>query len=206
MKKVIFWAFAPFLLLTQLFAESSADTGYSSAYQGYQIFLVLYFILMIYTVWRGAGENRTLIIFKDYNDLGLTFMIPAVAILIYIVFTAVGGDPRLAVALSAVLSIILFVILVRNTYIINERKLSRTILSLLTKIPLSLIWIISFVTMLKPSGATAAERRSSRGTAMIVLFFLTPIIGLVVAEKEGSLFNPKSWIRGRRVGGLRNHL
>ncbi len=60
--------------------------------------------------------------------------------------------------------------------------------------------------MLKPSGATAAERRSSRGTAMIVLAILTPIIGLVVANKEGSLFNPKDWIRGRRVGGMRHHL
>ena len=205
MKKILY-TLIPFLMAIQLFANTNTEETVSSGYQFYQIFLVFYFLLMIYTIWRGAGENRTLIVFKDYNDLGLTFLIPASAILIFIIFTAMGGDPRWAIALSGSVSFFLLVVLIRNTYIINGRTLSKTVLSLLTKVPLSIIWIISFVTMLNPSGETAAERRRNRGAAMVVLFLLTPIIGLVVAEKEGSLFNPRSWIRGRRVGSIRNHL
>jgi hypothetical protein len=35
---------------------------------------------------------------------------------------------------------------------------------------------------------------------------LTPIIGMLVVKREGSMFNPKEWIKGRRIGGIRNHL
>jgi hypothetical protein len=41
---------------------------------------------------------------------------------------------------------------------------------------------------------------------MVILAILTPIPGLLVLNKEGSLFNPKSWLAGRRVGNIRNHL
>lgn len=202
-----------FLVLLFLSAFSFGESGnipsQSSgevAYQGYQIFLFLYALLMIITIFKGAGENRIIIIFKDYNDLGLTFLMPASAVLIFIILSYMGMQPQYTMVLSGGVFLVLLIMLVRNTYIINNRKIWKTVLSLLTKIPLSLIWLMSFFTMLKPNGATAAERRSQRGGAMIVLAILTPIIGLVVAEKEGSLFNPRNWIRGRRVGNIRNHL
>jgi len=178
----------------------------STLYDNYQYFLFGYGLLIIVTIFKGAGENRSVIIFKDYNDLGLTFLMPASAFLIFTIFTLLGGKYEYALILSAGVFFVLLLMLVRNTYIINDKKIFKTILSLLTKIPLSLIWLMSFFTMLKPSGQTAAQRRSQRGGAMIILAILTPIIGLVVAEKEGSIFNPRQWIRGRRVGGMRNHL
>jgi len=80
------------------------------------------------------------------------------------------------------------------------------LMSLMTKVPLGIIWILNFITMLNPGGKTAVQRRKNRGTALVILAFLTPIIGMLVANKEGSLFNPKDWIKGKRIGEIRNYI
>ena len=86
---------------------NSGQTGY----QVYQIFLIAYFIMMIVTMFKGYGEDRTITIFRDYNDLGLTFLIPASFVLIYILFASVGGNPKWDIALAVIVALILFLIL-----------------------------------------------------------------------------------------------
>ena len=39
----------------------------------YNICLILFFLVVIAGIVKGFGKNRTVIIFKDYDDLGLTF-------------------------------------------------------------------------------------------------------------------------------------
>lgn len=173
---------------------------------GYQIFLLIYFIMMIITMFKGYGENRSVVIFRDYNDLGLTFLIPASFVLIYYLFMMLGGNPIWGAGLALVIAVSLFVILVKNTYEDNNKRMLATILSIMTKVPLGLIWILSFITLLNPSGKTAKERRNNRGTALVIMAILTPIIGMLVVEKEGSRFNPRDWVKGRRIGSVRNHL
>ena len=182
--------------------ENSGQTGY----QTYQIFLIAYFVMMIVTMFKGYGENRTIIIFKDYNDLGLTFLIPASFVLIYILFTSLGGNPQWGVILAAIVAIILFFILIKNSYIDNNRSLLHTSLAILTKMPLGIIWIINLISILNPSGKTAMKRRKNRGSALVILALLTPIVTMLVVEKQGSFFNPRDWVRGRRIGSIRNHL
>ena len=173
---------------------------------GYQVFLLIYFIMMIITMFKGYGENRSVVIFRDYNDLGLTFLIPASFVLIYYLFMIFGGNPVWGAGLALVVALSLFAILVKNTYEDNNKAMLPTVLSLMTKIPLGIIWILSFITMLNPSGKTAKERRKNRGTALVIMAILTPILGMLVVEKQGSMFNPRDWIKGRRIGGIRNHL
>ncbi len=169
-------------------------------------FVLIYFGLMIFTIFKGVGENRTIVIFRDYNDLGLTFLIPVSAFLIVMLFTSFGGNPQVGMLLALVVVAILFGILARNTYEDNHGSFLYTILAVLTKIPLAFIWVINFIAMLNPGGKTQRERRKNRNSAMLILAFLTPIIGMLVVKKEGSLFNPRDWIKGRRVGSIRNHL
>jgi len=173
---------------------------------GYQIFLLAYFIMMIITIFKGYGENRSVVIFRDYNDLGLTFLIPTSFVLIYYLFMMFGGNSVWGAGLALVIAVSLFVLLVKNTYEDNNKQMLATILSILTKVPLGIIWIVSFITMLNPGGKTAKERRKNRGTALVIMAILTPIISMLVVEKEGSLFNPSDWIKGKRIGSVRNHL
>lgn len=182
--------------------ENSGQMGY----QAYQIFLISYFVMMIVTIFKGYGENRIIIIFRDYNDLGLTFLIPVSFVLIYILFTSLGGDPRWGGMLGIIVALILFLILIRNSYIDNNRSLLYTSLAILTKMPLGIIWIVNLVSILNPSGKTAMERRKNRGSALVILTLLTPIVAMLVVEKKGSFFNPKDWIRGKQIGSVKNHL
>lgn len=205
MKKFVFLLISIILPVSVL--QANGQAGFlNSPNNGYQIFLLGYFMLMIITMFKGYGENRTVIIFRDYDDLGLTFLVPASFILIIYLFRSLGGDQQLASLLAIGVSIVLFTILVRNTYLDNHRSLLPTVLALMTKIPLGIIWVLNLVTVLNPSGKTASERRKNRGSALVILALLTPLITLLVVNKKGSLFNPKEWIRGRNVGSITNHL
>jgi len=171
----------------------------------YNIILICYFAILITGIIKGIGENRTLIVYRNYDDLGLTFLIPASFILIINIFIAMGGNATIGVSIGAIVSIGLLIKLISITFSDNKKSISKTILALLTKVPLSIIWIMNLIQVLNPSG-TGSERSKNRGDALIILTFLTPIIGLLVVDKSGSYFNPKSWISGRRVGKIRDHI
>jgi len=171
----------------------------------YNIALICYFIILITGIVKGVGENRTLIVFRNYDDLGLTFLIPVSFVLITYIFISMGGDQTIGITIGAIVSIGLFIKLVFITFADNEHSIVKTILALLTKVPLSIIWILNLMQVLNPSGK-GSQRSKNRGTALIILTFLTPIMGLLVVDKSGSYFNPKSWIAGRRVGSIRNHI
>lgn len=181
-------------------------TTNENIYQFYQIFLSAYFIMMLVSMFKGYGVKRTMVIFRDYNDLGLTFLIAAAPILIYTLFTSFGGYPQLGALLAIAVSLILFVILVKNSYIDNNNSITYTSMAILTKIPLGVIWILNLISVLNPSGKTGRERRKNRGSALVFLTLLTPIISMLVVEKKGSFFNPIDWVKGRQIGNVRNHL
>jgi hypothetical protein len=172
----------------------------------YNILLVCYFIILITGIVKGSGENRSIIVFRNYDDLGLTFLIPVSFILISYIFISMGGNQILGVSVGAIVALGLFIKLVIITYEDNNNSLSTTILVLLTKIPLGIIWIMNLMQVLNPDGK-GSQRSENRGHALIMLTFLTPIIGLLVVDKSGSYFNPKGWLAGRRVGSsVRNHI
>jgi hypothetical protein len=156
-------------------------------------------VIVIIGIVMGIGENRSVIIFRDYNDLGLTFLIPASFALIVILFEKFGGNPQIAKYLGASVSLLLLLLLVKNTYIDNGKNIIKFAIALVTKLPLGIVWVLNLIEVLSPSGK-GDNKAKNRGQALIVLAILTPIIGALVVNKTGSFFNPSSWIRGRRVG------
>lgn len=42
-------------------------------------------IIIIVGVFLGAGRNRRIVVFSDYDDLGLTFLIPASTVLVLLI-------------------------------------------------------------------------------------------------------------------------
>ena len=172
----------------------------------YSIGLAAAFIVIIIGIFMGAGKNRSLIVFRDYDDLGLTFLIPVSFILITLLFGNAGGNAGIGILLASGVAGILFVKLAINTYVDNGRSLFKTLLALIVKVPLSCIWMLNLLQLLNPQG-TGNARRANRAQALVILTLLTPILGLLVADKSGSFFNPRGWLRGRRgVSNVRNHL
>jgi len=172
----------------------------------YNFLLIVFLIIIITGIVKGYGTNRSIIVFRDYDDLGLTFLMPASFFLIMSIFTGLGGNQTIGVILSGAVAAWLFFIIVKNTYLDNEKNLGKSLLALSTKMPLAIIWIVNLVAVLNPSGK-GSQRSRNRGQALVILAFLSPIVGMLVVDKSGSYFNPKSWIKGRRVGStIRNSL
>lgn len=175
-------------------------------YNAYNILLLATFSIIIIGIFLGAGKNRTIVVFQDYDDLGLTFLIPTSFFGIIFIFHILGGNPIYSVPLATIVALILFCIMVRNSYIDNDRVIWKVMLVLITKLPLAFLWVINLISLISPSGQTAKQRRESRVNALLILAIITPIIGLLVVNKSGDLFNPKQWIKGKRVGSIRNHM
>ena len=175
-------------------------------YNAYNILLLATFSIIIIGIFLGAGKNRTIVVFQDYDDLGLTFLIPTSFFGIIFIFHILGGNPIYSVPLATIVALILFCIMVRNSYIDNNRVIWKVLLVLVTKLPLAFLWVINLISLISPSGQTAKQRRESRVNALLILAIITPIIGLLVVNKSGDLFNPKQWIKGKRVGSIRNHM
>lgn len=175
-------------------------------YNTYNIALFIGFSIIILGIFLGSGKSRKIIVFKDYDDLGLTFLIPTSFFGIIILFHFFGGNPAYSVVLSSIVALILFIMMLRNSYIDNEGIIWKVALATVTKMPLAFLWVFNLISLIKPSGQTAKQRRESRANALLILAIITPIIGLLVADKSGSFFNPKQWIKGKRVGSIRHHM
>lgn len=167
----------------------------------YEAFLIGAFTIVVVGIFKGAGANRSIIVFADYDDLGLSILIPASYFLISLLFRLFGGSPAIGMIIGAAVALWLLVILIKNTFISNGNRFGATALALATKIPLSVVWFISLVNALNPSG-TGRQRTSNRALAMLILTLLTPILALLVVDKSGSTFNPRNWIKGRKVGSV----
>lgn len=174
----------------------------------YNIALAIGFIVVIAGIVLGWGENRKIVVFRDYNDLGLTFLIPASFVVINLLFTQFfKGDARVGLAIAGSVAGGLTLLLLVNTFKDNQNNILKSLLAFLTKLPLGIIWVLNLFTLLNPQGKSARQRAQSRGMALIILTVLTPIIAMLVVDRDGSAFNPKNWLKGRRgVGGIRNHL
>ncbi len=166
----------------------------------YSIYMGVYSLILISSIGFGAGKNRKLVIFKDYDDLGLTFLLPLSVTLILVVLTWMEVSVEITQLVAGITALPLLLKLIVNTYRNNGGSIIKTILSINAKLPLAVLWVLSLYQSLNPSGSNARQRRSNRGVAMVILAIVTPIIGLLVVEKEGSIFNPRQWIRGRRMG------
>ena len=173
----------------------------------YEFFVIGLIVLVIVGTFLGAGENRKIIVFNDYDDLGLSFLVSASYFIIYYLFLFIGLNPIYGMYLGLTVSCILLFFLIYRTFNINNRNFLKTFLALITKLPLATIWLLSLLAVLDPSGKKASKRRQNRAIGLVLLTLLTPVIGFVVVNKDGSRFNPASWIRGRRVGSrIRSHL
>lgn len=194
------FSFSVFVYANDVIALTDSDGGI------YQLFLLIYFIIIIITMFMGYGDDRKVVIFRDYDDVGLSFLMPASFLLILYLFLAFGGTPKFGILLAFIVTIVLFVLLLQNTYISNNKSFVHTTLSIITKIPLSTIWLLSLIFIVNPIGKTTTQRRKNKNIAMIILMLLTPIIGMLVAEKQGSLFNPKKWMKRKQYNNSREYL
>lgn len=170
---------------------------------------VLYGILVLIAVGTilGLGQNRRIVVYQNYDDLGLTFAVPVLAYLA-ILLLGTKDEAVLNVLLgstAAALCVAIFGFTVFRTFKNNGGSIWKTALALLTKFPLAFIWVLQIITIISPSGKTAMQRAQSRATALLILTVLTPIITALVVDRSG-YFSPRRVLKGKRIGSIRDTL
>jgi len=121
------------------------------------------------------GFTRTIIVYRDFADLTKVFMLVLAPLgLFYILGDKI--DNRILKNIFCGIEGFLLLWIIVTTFIDN-RNIFKTLLALITKIPLGVIFAIYLVDLISPRGKNL---RRSRGIAGIVMLFLAPILfGLV---------------------------
>lgn len=167
----------------------------------FTLLLIVFGAVILFGIFKGYGDNRSIVVFRDYNDLGLTFLVPSLFLLTTYLLSTYQVDINVTFFISALVSLWPLIKLVQNTYADNGHNLFKTTLALVTKIPLGVFWILNLVQIFNPKG-TGKEKNLSRGKAFIILAVLTPIIHMLVVDKSGSFFNPKTWVKSNKEAEL----
>ena len=131
------------------------------------------------------GFTKTITVYRDFADLTKVFMLVLAPLGIFYILGDKIENRILQNIFFGIEGLLLLWIIV--TTFIDNRNIFKTLLALITKIPLGVIFAIYLVNLISPSGK---NRRQSRGIAGIVMIFLAPILfGLV--KNRVWIFNKK---------------
>lgn len=121
------------------------------------------------------GFTKTITVYRDFSDLTKVFMLVLAPLGLFYILGDKIDNRILRNIFFGIEGLLLLWIIV--TTFIDNRNIFKTLLALITKIPLGVIFAIYLVNLISPSGK---NRRQSRGIAGIVMIFLAPILfGLV---------------------------
>jgi len=127
------------------------------------------------------GFTKTITVYRDFADLTKVFMLVLAPLgLFYILGDKI--DNRILQNIFFGIEGLLLVWIIVTTFIDN-RNIFKTLLALIIKIPLGVIFAIYLVNLISPSGK---NRRQSRGIAGIVMLLLAPILYGLVRNKVWS--------------------
>jgi len=127
------------------------------------------------------GFTKTITVYRDFADLTKVFMLVLAPLgLFYILGDKI--DNRILQNIFFGIEGLLLVWIIVTTFIDN-RNIFKTLLALIIKIPLGVIFAIYLVNLISPSGK---NRRQSRGIAGIVMLLFAPILYGLVRNKVWS--------------------
>ena len=127
------------------------------------------------------GFTRTITVYRDFADLTKVFMLVLAPLGLYLIL---GDKIDKQILENIFIGIEGFLVLwiIISTHIDN-RNIFKTLLALITKIPLGIIFVIYLINLISPGGKSKGKQRQSRGIWGIVLLFLTPILFGLVKNK-----------------------
>jgi len=147
----------------------------------------LYASIAILLLGIVLGFTGRITVYRDYADLTKVFMLVLVPVGLFFIL----GDKIESRVLENIvigIEILILIWIIVSTYIDN-RNVFKTILALVTKIPLGVIFAIYLVELISPSGKSTGKRRQTRGIAGLILIFIGPILYGLVKNKNWSSKN-----------------
>lgn len=131
-----------------------------------------------------TGWSASVTVFRNYDDLVLVFF-GGLAFLAANFLMADSGQNTLPWLIIAALTAMgLFAVILVRTWVDNPSIIKFPV-ALVTKLSLSVLFLVHLLELLNPSGKTQVERAKNRASALIVLLILSPVINRLVRDKEG---------------------
>ena len=150
----------------------------------------LYGSVVILLIGIILGFTKTITVYRDLADLTKVFMLVLAPIGLFYLLGDKIDNKILRNSLIGIESLLLVWIIV-TTYLDN-RNIFKTLLALITKIPLGVIFAIYLINLISPGGSKRGQRRQSRGIAAIILLFLGPILFGLVRNRVWSAKNQQN--------------
>lgn len=147
------------------------------------------------------GFTQKAIIFRDYNDLGISFLsilTPTALAITTFIFQS-ESDQNIWLMYSSFVSVGILLYILFRTIKDNSNPIFG-LFAFVTKLILSILFIFNFILFLAPQGSTRSKRNLVRAVSMIFLALSGGLIGALVRNKRG-LFNPSKTL-GRRSMGI----
>jgi hypothetical protein len=140
----------------------------------------MYIGLIVITIFLGIGKNRKIVLYKDIADFGLTLVVMILSIIASFTVTSFVADKNVLFVIYTIIGLTMMVFIFQKTYHINNQSFLFTLMATFTKIPLSLLWLLNFFSILSPSGKTASDKRVSRTNATLTLAVISSILAALM--------------------------
>lgn len=152
--------------------------------------LIIWLSFVVLGVTLGFANKVT--VFRNYNDVGivsLNLLLPlSVGIIVY--FFIKPDEQRVGYIFSGILFVgMLLLVLLRS--IKDNSNIAYALIAFITKVTLSIFFIIHFINFIAPAGKSVSARNSNRWISLVFLLGLGPLLFGLVREKEGFFFPNK---------------
>jgi len=155
------------------------------------IMLILFTIIVTY--FKGKEGNRSIVVYEDWNDLGLSFFAIIFPVLVTITIMNIQFLSLYALPVGFALMIIMLGKLAFYTYKSNNGNLIYFLMAYITKIFLGMTLFIQILNVI--SSEEDENGNSSFWSAVLILIIVIPMINkLVINKDQGSKKNPLKWI------------
>ncbi len=158
--------------------------------------IALVLITTIVTYLKGKDGNRSIVVYEDWNDVGLSFFVIMFPIFVTIIMLNSESFSQYALQVGLVLTIILLGKLAIHTYKSNNGNILFFLMAFITKIFLGMTLFIQIMNVIFPS--EDENGNSNFWSAVLILLIVVPMVNnLVVNKNQGSKINPFAWMSKR---------
>lgn len=124
--------------------------------------------------------TKKAVFYQNYNDMLLSLSVIAIPVMMIFLISSLASflPDLLKIILIIIPSILIFVMVVISTYQSNNKNLILTVILVISKLTLSVLYILYLVQLMM------GKNRNERGLAALILIFLTPLMIALVADRE----------------------
>ena len=140
--------------------------------------------LLIVITGTVLGFKQRITVFRNYNDLGLAFLMGLSPIVLTYLFSYLASDQKtIGVWFIIIIEAFLITWTVGRTLKDNPNPLL-AFLAFITKISLSVLFIVNFLDFLAPKGKTMSGRASVRHKGLAFLLLIGPLVFALITQNR----------------------